>query len=534
MIRIVCVVVLLISSGINLSAQQDQGHLYVMLEESLADKIIDPEGKVNYGVFHKNFTHISLQNMSQRISVPFYKAKGSALQRVLYLILDPSADEEATLQDLNRHSGVVYAEQVPEVTFFDTTPYLPNDLGEDNYNGQWYLHQIDAPLAWTISKGSRSVKVAVVDQAIDINHPDLKEALWVNPGEIPDNGIDDDDNGYIDDIHGYDVSEDRPDPSPGRPNQFHGTHVAGLVSAKSDNGIGIASMGFDVSIIAVKTEPDSSSRAVQYQGVVYAANAGADIINCSWGGYSNSFTNRQIIEYAQEQGCLVVVSSGNDGRAVLPYPAGYEGVISVGATNRQDRMVNFSNYNENLSVSSPGFQILSTMPDSSYAALSGTSMATPIVSGLLGLMKSHYPEITNEELKECLVTTTDSVVIINERYRGKTGSGRVNAYKAMKCVDNKKKGITGIDRISDQHGLHIYPNPAKGLVYLYTDEKPGLNSHLHVTDISGRTMSMKKIHPVQLSIHNPLTLDVSNWAAGIYFLELIHESKRLRGKIVVD
>lgn len=318
------------------------------------------------------------------------------MQRVLHIKFSKPQDVETICVLLERKAEVEYAEPVMMITSADS--YIPDNLGANNYTGQWSLHRIQAPEARAISKGSRDIKVAVVDAGVDWHHPDLQAAMWINPGEIADNGIDDDGNGYIDDVRGYDVASNDSDPSP-QAGETHGTHVAGLVAAKSDNGTGIASIGFDLSIIGVRCSFNNANSA--FQGVVYAANAGAHIINCSWGGYGQpGITQSNAIDYALDKGCLIVTSTGNDGGDMLSYPAGHPGVISVGATNMADRMAAFSNYNEELSVCAPGYNIRSTYPNEHYQIISGTSMATPIVSGLLGLMKSYYPQITNDQLKE--------------------------------------------------------------------------------------------------------------------------------------
>lgn len=505
-----------------------QNQIYLALKPHAAEYMIDGTGQVNMDLFLTAFESVFQNVEINKVEVPFFQAKDSPLENVIQVFVGPGTDLSALCNTLGIHAAVAYAERVPQAEFFESV--YPNDLSMDsNYSGQWYLHKIQAPEAWRISRGSRDIKVAVVDQAIDIEHPDLKDVIWTNPGEIPDNGIDDDENGYVDDVHGYDVAEDDPDPNPDNAQQVHGTHVAGLVSAKTDNNIGIASIGYNLSIIPVKSAYSNNAGAEQYKGVIYAANTGADIINCSWGGAGFSITNKNVIEFAQREGALVVCSSGNEGSDELGYPAAYTGVITVGATTILDRMSSFSNYNEKLSVSSPGSNIISTLPGDKYESYSGTSMSTPIVSGLLGLMKSHYPEISNDELKTCLVTTTDPVDVHLERYAGKTGTGRINAYKAMLCVDALKKSALGVAQ-TEEHPLRIFPNPSEGIAYLESDFELTSKVNLQVTDLLGRVLLNRK-DPKPLS--NRIQISTSDWAAGIYLIELQQGKNLWRGKLTV-
>lgn len=503
-----------------------KNQLYLKLNPSAAKGIIHPSGEVNMDAFTAAFQPLLQDVQITSIQTPFFKAHDDNLKRVICITFEPVASLDALVDNLNKHGDSEYAEPVPAVEFFDA--YIPNDLGANNFEGQWYLHSIQAQQAWGIAKGSKDITVAVVDQAIDIDHPDLAGVIWTNPGEVPNNGIDDDENGYVDDVHGYDVADDDPDPKPDNQNQPHGTHVAGLVSAETDNAIGIASIGFQLSIVSVKCADHTNTRAEHYKGIIYAANTGADIVQCSWGGYGFSITNKNVIEYAQQQGCLVVCSAGNNGSNILAYPAAYRGVISVGATNILDRMSGLSNYNAELSVSAPGEDILSTLPSSGYEIWSGTSMAAPIVSGLLGLMKSHYPEISNDDLKTCLLTTTDPIEINSVKYEGRTGAGRINAYKAIVCVDNLKKA-TGITKLVRQT-LNIYPNPTANVAYIILPASRTGDISMTATDVVGRQVMNEQYGS---NFRGPIAIDTENWASGIYLLELRQGSNLSQGKLVV-
>ncbi len=303
------------------------------------------------------------------------------------------------------------------------------------------LTKIDAENAWNVGVGSSSIVVATTDNAIQITHPDLAGVLWTNPGEIPNNGVDDDNNGYIDDVNGFDVGDNDNNPNPLNTSWDHGTHVAGTTGAETNNNVGVSSIGFGISIMAVKSTPNSAgSNSVNngYDGIYYAALNGADIINCSWGGTSFSNYGQNMVNWATNQGSIVVAAAGNsnvDNDVTPHYPSSYANAIAVAATTTNDSKASFSCYGANsVDISAPGTFIYSTVPNNNYANLQGTSMACPMVAGLLGLMKSLNPNMPNTDLINCLYTTADNIDAANPSYIGELGAGRINALAAMNCV----------------------------------------------------------------------------------------------------
>lgn len=328
---------------------------------------------------------------------------------------------------LQKDPLVDYAEKIPLVKLHLT----PND---PELPDQWHLFKIKAFNAWNFASTGSNVVIAVVDDAIENTHPDLAPNIWVNPGEIAANGIDDDNNGFIDDINGWDVANNSADVSPPEANYDHGTHVAGIASAATNNGIGVSAIGFSCKIMCVKATNSASSITHGYNGILYAANNGAKIISMSWGGPGTSVTAQNIINYALEKGCILVASAGNDNSASATYPAALNGVISVASTAINDSKSDFSNYGSWIKISAPGSSITSTTINGTYGDLSGTSMSTPMVSGLLGLMKFLNPGIPNSDLEQCLYSSADNINSQNIGYIGKLGAGRINAAKAMECV----------------------------------------------------------------------------------------------------
>ncbi|HYG16197.1 MAG TPA: S8 family serine peptidase [Bacteroidia bacterium] len=334
---------------------------------------------------------------------------------------------------------VEYAEKIPAV--YPT--YTPNDLGTNSVTNQWHLYKIKAREAWDYSKGDTNIKVAVVDQEFDINHPDLINNVWTNHAEIPNNGVDDDFNGYVDDIHGWDVADnDNNVICNTNPNLNHGTPCVGLVAATTDNNNGISAIGYNVKFLPIKVCYNGQSTKVSgfaYEGITKAADFGADVISCSFGSSNFSQTNQSVIDYANSKKCIVVASAGNDNVQTAHYPAGYNNVIAVAASDINDSKASFSNYGSWIDVSSPGVECKTTNQEYSYVSFSGTSAACPLAAGLLGLMKSHYPQISNDDLLKCFINSTDNIDNLNSTHQWLLGTGRINAEKSMKCIDSVKK-----------------------------------------------------------------------------------------------
>lgn len=364
-----------------------------------------------------------------KVGRPFHGLQGEApaLKRTYRVHFEEVEEVDAFIRDLEEHPAVEYAEKVPRHEFF----YSPNDPYFTG-NNQWYLPQISAENAWDISFGDPNITVAITDNAIDTSHEDLNGALWQNPGEVPNDGNDNDNNGYTDDYRGYDVGENDPDPSPANSSTMHGTHVAGLAGAETDNSTGIASIGFGVSIMAVKIADANGNLTAGYDGITYAADNGADVINMSWGGGQSSSTGQNAVTYAYNQGAVLVAAAGNSSTNTQFYPAAYNEVISVGATDQNDEKASFSNYGSWIDISAPGTQMASSVPWDDYDYTQGTSMASPVVAGLCGLMLSHNPSLSQNEVENCLKSTADPV---QGTYSSDMGAGRINAEQAMQCVD---------------------------------------------------------------------------------------------------
>jgi subtilisin family serine protease len=273
---------------------------------------------------------------------------------------------------------------------------------------QWALDG-DQPMgiesAWRQTTGA-GVTVAIIDSGADLGHPDLVPNLWTNPGEIPGNGVDDDGNGYVDDVHGYDFVDN--DGTPQDANG-HGTHVAGIVGARGGNGIGTAGVAWNVKLMVVRVldaNAQGTTTSVA-EGIRYAVDNGARIVNLSLAGPSSTPDLESAVQYAQAHGVLVVVAAGNDGRdlASTPtYPAAYgeSNVIGVAATTRDGGLSSVSDYGPGADVAAPGEEILSTALGGGYEWRTGTSMAAPQVTGALALLASVRPDLDGNGLESAL------------------------------------------------------------------------------------------------------------------------------------
>jgi thermitase len=300
------------------------------------------------------------------------------------------------MQKYKQDPNVEYVE--PNYYFHAT--WTPNDPAFSS--SQWGPQKIQAPQAWDVTKSSSSVKIAIVDTGVEASHPDL--------------------NGKV--INGWDFVYD--DSVPNDANG-HGTHCAGIAAATTNNGIGIAGMAPNARILAVRVLDANGSGTLDdvANGIIYAADNGAQVISLSLGGSSGSTTLKNAVDYAWNKGAVVVAAAGNNNSSAPSYPAYYSNAIAVASTDSADRKSSFSNYGSWVDVAAPGSSIYSTYINGSYATLSGTSMATPHVAGLAGLLAAQGR--SNSQIRAAIQNTADPI--------SGTGTywtyGRVNAYKAV-------------------------------------------------------------------------------------------------------
>ncbi len=356
-----------------------------------------------------------------------------------------------------------------EPQYIRKTFYTPNDPRLSN---QPYLQRIGAYQAWDVTKGDTNVVVGIVDSGVNWPHQDLVGNIKFNYAD-PINGIDDDNDGYVDNFRGWDmvgptfVASSNGDNNPNitSANSQHGTHVAGTAVASTDNGNGIAGVGFNCKILPVKASPDNNGQSIfrGYEGIVYSADHGASVINCSWGGPGFSLFEQDIITYATvNRDALVVAAAGNDNSIDDFYPASYEYVLSVASVSGTDRKSGFSNYNFNVGISVQGEQLLSTTFNNTYGMSSGTSMASPVIAGAAALIRSMNPTFTAEQTAQQIKVSADNHYGLNggNALAGRLGSGRLNIFNGVtyrlpglrrrniQIVDGNDDYFTGGDTLS--------------------------------------------------------------------------------------
>jgi subtilisin family serine protease len=312
------------------------------------------------------------------------------------------------LQTLKNDKDVLFAEPDIKVEL--------DDFDDPMFNDQYALKTVDAVNAWTINQGNSETVIAIVDSGVDLEHPDLKEKL----------------------ISGYNAV------SPGTPPKDdirHGTHVAGIAAAIGNNAIGISGLAPKCKILPVKVLGNGSgSMATIADGLVWAADHGADVVNMSLGTYTEEKTLGEAVKYTLGKNVVCIATMGNDNVERRRYPAGFPGMIAVGSTDEKDKKSTFSNYGDWIAVSAPGTNILSTLPTymstNGYGKMSGTSMAAPLVTGLVGLMRSQSKGLSPAETSKLLKESADDLG--DSGFDKYFGSGRVNAGKALTLLKAKK------------------------------------------------------------------------------------------------
>ncbi|HEX7261616.1 MAG TPA: S8 family peptidase, partial [Luteolibacter sp.] len=316
--------------------------------------------------------------------------------------------------------------------------YQSNNLwGLDNrggVNGYTADADIDAPEAWEIRHDASGVVVAITDTGIRYDHQDLSSNMWHNPGEIASDGIDNDGNGVIDDVFGYDAVNGDGDPMD---DQGHGTHCAGTIGARGDNGIGTSGVAWNVQLMGCKfLGPFGGTTSDGIRVIDYARQQGANVISASWGGGGYSKALKNAITYCATAGIPFVAAAGNDGidnDSMAHYPSSYDlpNIVAVAATDASDQLTSFSCYGRNsVDIAAPGWQIWSTYNGSTtdYKFLQGTSMATPHVSGALALARAQFPLDTVDELIDRLYRSADVLPSLEGQIA--TG-GRLNLKKLL-------------------------------------------------------------------------------------------------------
>lgn len=309
--------------------------------------------------------------------------------------------------------------------------FTPND---PMFDQQWHLGKISASAAWDVEKGDSSVMIGIVDTGVKWDHPDLAGNLAFNYAD-PMDSLDNDGNGYIDDYYGWDFFNDDNTPDQGN---AHGTFVAGVAAAVTNNGIGLASPGFDCRFVPVKVGSDDSSDNLiyyGYEGIVYAAERGCKIINCSWGGPGFSAYGQDIVnKVTNDFNALVISGIGNSNNEVLEYPGAYEYVLNGTATNQSDQKQPTASFNYQVEISAPSGILIPNNNDGYSTSAGGGSFASPQIAGAAALLAAQDTTLTGLQIGQKLRITADNIDDLNPDFAEKLGNGRLNMYNALTNV----------------------------------------------------------------------------------------------------
>ena len=371
------------------------------------------------------------------------------LSRIYFIDIPDDKDLENAINRLYDTKMVEYAQlqYIPQLL-----QHYPND---PRLEEQYYLEKIRAFDAWEIALGDTNTVIGIIDTGTDLEHPDLINSIKYNYDD-PINGEDSDNDGFVDNFYGWDLGENNNIPQYNA--NAHGVHVSGIASATPDNGTGIAGSGYHSKFLPVKIDDEYGRLIMAYEGIVYAADRGASVINCSWGGALGAGPyGRDIVNYAIfNRDALVIAAAGNSNSQTPIYPASYEYVLSVAATDEEDLKAEFSSYGINVDVSAPGVNILSTWVNSSYIFSGGTSMSAPLAAGAAAIMRSHFPQYNALQIAEQLKVTTDNIDTISENsnYAGLLGTGRVNLYRALTETDSPSLRLMEHVHTNEEYSLY--------------------------------------------------------------------------------
>ncbi|KID54954.1 peptidase S8 [Pseudoalteromonas luteoviolacea] len=423
---------------------------------------------------------------------------------------------------LEDHPAVAYVEPnymvkamaIPDDSLFDQLWGL-NNTGQ---TGGTNDADINAPEAWDISVGSRDVIVGVIDTGVDYTHPDLTANMWINPGEIAGDGIDNDGNGYVDDVYGINAITDSGDPMD---DQGHGTHVSGTIGATGNNTTGVVGVNHEVSIVGCKFLNSSGSgstadaiKCIDYMVGLKNAGHNVSVLNNSWGGGSFSQALYDSITASEQAGILFVAAAGNSARDndVSPgYPSSYDhdSVLAVASTTHTDNMSSFSQWGlQSVDLGAPGSDVLSTVPGGGYSSFSGTSMATPHVAGAAALALAVNPSLTTLELKNLLMQSGKPIADLE----GKTVSGkRLDVHQALIDADPEPGFRVIATPVSQQ--VTAGETATYALTFNSIANWQGEIALTATGDLNGVTLSKTTVTPGETAVLSVPTTAETQWGA---------------------
>ncbi|MCP4522297.1 MAG: S8 family serine peptidase [Cytophagales bacterium] len=511
----------------NLVAQQTNSQIIIKLKSD-SKLSIEPTKQV--------FNHTSLDSINDVFSLKSIKLTGN--QENTYLLNFESSNINSLIKFYQKTNLFEYVEAnftgkgagvqsetsiIPNDTYFSRQYAFYND-GTFSLSPAKEDADIVMDLAWDIEQGDESIIVAVLDAGAKLDHPEFSGRIWKNTQEIPNNGLDDDNNGYIDDVDGWDWANNDNDPTD---DHGHGTNVAGIIGANSDNDLGYAGVDWNCKLMICKVLDNNNSGFYSWwtSAIYYAVDNGADVINMSLGGSSFSQSMEDAIDYAHENGVVVVASMMNFNNGNNYYPAAYTNTIAVGSTNPNDeRTAPFfwsttsgSNYGQHIDVVAPGNYTygLSYSSNTNYGSYwGGTSQSAPMVAGLSSLLLAQNPSRTPDEIRAIIRNTAeDQVGKPSEDIEGFDiyhGYGRVNAHQAL--LQDK---LTSTFTIKDSDAF-----------VSLTNNQLLINSNIEYQTVSIHNLLGNEVYKQE---GNSSTINVSNLQQGMYIISLVDAN----GKVVL-
>jgi thermitase len=466
--------------------------------------------------------------------------------RSFYVLQFPEgANLQEVIEAYYRTGQIAYAEPDYQGSSGGVQGIRPND---QHYARQWALRNegtfslssatvgadISMENAWAIEQGDSSIVVAIIDSGLKMNHPEFAGRIWTNASEIPNNGIDDDGNGYVDDVSGWNFADSNNSPNDGH---GHGTNVTGIIGANGDNGIGYAGLDWNCKLMVLKGLDNNNNGLYSWwaSAIYYAVDHGARVINMSVGGQSFSTTLQDAVNYAINADVLIVACMMNTNSSTVFYPAGFPGVMAVGATNPNDARANpffwsptsGSNYGNHISVSAPGNYIygLNHNSNTNYNSYwGGTSQAAPHVAGLAALLLAQDPSRTAAEVRSIIESTAEDLVgQVSEDTPGWDpyfGHGRINAHSALSLFTNasalRGEGVPFL----------IYPNPAH---HDFTIAFPTGTREIRIINALGQLVL------AQVSDGQPGTKVFQLHAApGLYYVQIAKGQQTMTQKLIIS
>ena len=440
-------------------------------------------------------------------------------------LVDLSLIYKIELKDLNQLNSfikLIYKEGIIEYAVPEHTNelvYSPNDA--DNAT-QYYLNNLRIFDAWDISKGDTVTIIGITDTGIMIDHEDLNQNIYRNIND-PIDGIDNDNDGYIDNYWGWDLGDNDNNPEfdySSSPSYPHGVWVSGCASAVADNGVGLSGIGYRTKIMPIKVSTAANTVInTGYEGIVYAADHNCDIINCSWGSTIGDEYGQDIVNYATfNRNALVIAAAGNNGIELEFYPASFDNVFNVGASNIDDNKWDNSNYAVTVDVMAPGENVAMTASNGGYRYGWGTSFASPIVAGCAAIVKSYYDTLSALQIGEVLRTTCDNIDTVsgNEPFADLMGKGRVNLYRALSDPMSPSIRYKNIahnivnDTMSISGDFVNYLKPTSNLNILMTTNSPYLqliNNTLNAGQINTMDTLNNNTQPLTLLVDPDIPID---------------------------